>query len=64
MARIKDAEKRRIVAENSRATITIETVSVVTTAAVEQSRGLTKATRNPVDLARLTEPELPFDEAV
>jgi hypothetical protein len=37
---------------------------VVTTVAVKQSHGLTKATRNPVDLARLAEPELPFDEAV
>ena len=52
------------VAENSRSTTTIETVNVVTTSAVEQSRGLTKVARNPVDLARLTEPELPFDEAV
>jgi type IV secretory pathway TraG/TraD family ATPase VirD4 len=64
MARIKEAEKNRSVAENSRSTTTRETVSVVTASAVEQSRGVTKVARNPVDLARLTEPELPFDEAV
>jgi type IV secretion system protein VirD4 len=64
MERIKEAEKRRTVPENSRPTTTRETVSVVTTAVVGQSRGLTKVTRNPVDLARLTEPELPFDEAL
>ena len=64
MERIKDLEKRESLAENNRPTTTIETARVVTNTAVEQSRGLTKVTRNPVDLACLTEPELPFEEAV
>jgi type IV secretion system protein VirD4 len=64
MERIKDAEKRQSLTENARGTASIVTAGVVTTAAVEQSRSLTKVTRNPVDLVCLSEPELPFDEAV
>jgi hypothetical protein len=64
MERIKDAEKRQSLTENGGRTASIVAAGVVTTAAVEQSRALTKAMRNPVDIACLSEPELPFDEAV
>jgi len=36
---------------------------VVATAAGEQPRAIAKPNRNPLDLARLSEPELPFEEA-
>jgi hypothetical protein len=61
MQSLKDAEKGRSQADNGKP---IETARVVATAAVDQSRGLTKVMRDPVDLARLVEPDLPFDEAV
>ncbi len=59
MKRVKDAEKRSE-AENP---TTVLPVKVVVTAASEQPRAIPKTTRNPLDLARLSEPELPFEEA-
>ncbi|MFN2513692.1 MAG: hypothetical protein ABR568_20015 [Pyrinomonadaceae bacterium] len=59
MKRIKDAEKR---SEAGKPTPALP-ARVVATTAGEQPRLIPKTTRNPLDLARLSEPELPFEEA-
>ncbi len=61
MVTIKDAEKIQAQAEGTKQAATTETVRVGT-ATGEQPRGIPKMTRTPVDLACLTEPDLPFEE--
>jgi type IV secretory pathway TraG/TraD family ATPase VirD4 len=59
-----EGEKRQSQTADSILTTTIDTVRVVATPAVEQTRGPKKSTRSPVDLACLTESDFPFEEAV
>jgi type IV secretory pathway TraG/TraD family ATPase VirD4 len=59
MQSIKDAEKRSAAEKPT----TVLPARLVATAAGEQPRAIPKTTRNPLDLGRLSEPELPFEEA-